>query len=152
MTETKAPAVSLTHQALHARDLEATLAFYRDYCGLEEIHRREDEPGVRVVWIAEPGREKRFVFVVIEGGPGRVRREGDLSHLGFACEDRRGVEALAEKARAEGRLVWPVTEAPAPLGYFCGVEDPDGNLVEFSYGQPLGPQLGPQLGPGEESA
>ena len=139
MTERNAPSVSLTHQALHARDLEATLAFYRDYCGLEEIHRREDEPGVRVVWIAERGREKRFVFVVIEGGPGAARREGDLSHLGFACEDRAEVDSLSERARAEGRLVWPVTDAPAPLGYFCGVEDPDGNLVEFSFGQPLGP-------------
>ncbi|MCZ6873564.1 MAG: VOC family protein, partial [bacterium] len=24
-------------------------------------------------------------------------------------------------------------------GYYCGVRDPDGNMVEFSYGQPLGP-------------
>ncbi len=133
------PSVSMTHVALHVRDLEATLAFYRDYCGMEETHRREDEPGVRVAWIAEPGREGRFVFVVIEGGPGAIRREGDLSHLGFACPDRAGVERLAEKAKAQGRLIWPVTDAPPPLGTFCGVEDPDGNLVEFSFGQPLGP-------------
>jgi hypothetical protein len=25
------------------------------------------------------------------------------------------------------------------VGYYCGLRDPDGNSVEFSYGQPLGP-------------
>jgi len=24
------------------------------------------------------------------------------------------------------------------VGYYCGVLDPDGNRVEFSFGQPLG--------------
>ena len=130
---------SLTHLALHVKDLEASLAFYRGYCGLEAVHSREDEPGVRTVWIAEPGRGKDFVFVLLEGGPGGRQREGDLSHLGFACKDRQSVDHLAAKADAEGRLLWPVTDAPPPLGYFCGVRDPDGNQVEFSFGQPLGP-------------
>lgn len=130
---------SLTHIAIHARDLEATLAFYADYCGMEPIHQREDEPGVRVVWIAEPGREERFVIVVIEGGPGALRRERDFSHFGFSCADRGTVERLAARAEKEGRLTWPLCDAPPPLGYFCGVEDPNGNMVEFSHGQPLGP-------------
>ncbi len=130
---------SLTHIALHVQDLEASLGFYRDYCGLETVHLREDEPGVRVAWLAEPGREGRFVFVMIEGGTAKQPSPGDLSHLGFACEDRGAVERLAEKARAEGRLLWPMTDAPPPLGSFCGVRDPDGNQVEFSFGQPLGP-------------
>jgi catechol 2,3-dioxygenase-like lactoylglutathione lyase family enzyme len=134
---------SLTHIAIHARDLEATLAFYSDYCGLEPIHQREDEPGVRVVWIAEPGREERFVIVVIEGGPGAIRRERDFSHFGFSCADREAVERLAARAEKEGRLAWPLCDAPAPLGYFCGVEDPNGNMVEFSHGQPVGPYAEP---------
>ena len=46
---------------------------------------------------------------------------------------------MAAKAAAAGRLVWPPREEPFPVGYYCGVRDPDGNFVEFSYGQPLGP-------------
>ena len=29
-------------------------------------------------------------------------------------------------------------EEPKPVRYYCAVNDPDGNFVEFSYGQPLG--------------
>ena len=42
---------SLTHIALQARDLEATIAFYRDYCGLAIVHDRTDR--TRVVWLAQ---------------------------------------------------------------------------------------------------
>jgi hypothetical protein len=46
---------------------------------------------------------------------------------------------MAEKARVAGYLVWEPRQEPYPVGYYCGVRDPDGNMVEFSYGQPLGP-------------
>jgi hypothetical protein len=32
-----------------------------------------------------------------------------------------------------------VRDDPYPAGTYCGVSDPDGNAVEFSFGQPLGP-------------
>jgi len=38
-----------------------------------------------------------------------------------------------------GCLLWAPREEPYPVGYYCGLRDPDGNAVEFSYGQPLGP-------------
>jgi len=45
----------------------------------------------------------------------------------------------------------PVYAGPV-VGYFCLVEDPDGNHVEFSYGQPINPrQLQDQLAPGPTS-
>ncbi|MEM7255614.1 MAG: hypothetical protein AAF493_29800, partial [Pseudomonadota bacterium] len=46
---------------------------------------------------------------------------------------------VAQKASDAGCLVWPPRDEPYPVGYYCGVKDPDGNFVEFSYGQPLGP-------------
>ena len=49
------------------------------------------------------------------------------------------MDAIAEKARDAGCLLWPPREEPYPVGYYCGLMDPDGNAVEFSYGQPLGP-------------
>jgi len=129
---------AFTHLALHVRDLAACIAFYRDYCGMNVVHEREDG-GTRVVWLAEPGREKDFIIVLLPGGPGRDQGEGDFSHLGFALESREAVDAVAARAEAAGCLAWAPRQELFPVGYYCGLRDPDGNFVEFSYGQPLGP-------------
>lgn len=135
---------SLTHLAMHVRDIEACVAFYRRFCGMRTVHERAtdaaaDEPGKRVVWLAEPGREKDFILVLIPGGPGRDQAERDFSHLGFALESKAAVDRVAGDAREAGCLVWEPRQEPYPVGYYCGLKDPDGNFVEFSYGQPLGP-------------
>lgn len=131
-------AVAFTHLALHVQDLEACIAFYQDYAGMFVTHDRTDK-GKRVVWLAEPGREKEFIVVLIPGGPGRNQIDTDFSHLGFAVESIAVVDAIAEKARTAGLLEWEPRQEPFPVGYYCGIRDPDGNFVEFSYGQPLGP-------------
>jgi len=132
----------LTHLALHVRDLPACVAFYRDYCDLRVTHERA-EAGSAVAWLAEPGRETEFVMVLISGGPGRDQAAGDFSHLGFALASKAAVDAVAARAEAAGCLVWAPRQEPYPVGYYCGVRDPDGNSVEFSYGQPLGPGADP---------
>ena len=131
-------APALTHLALHVRDLEACVAFYRDYCDLTLVHERAAGSG-RVAWLAEAGQERRFVLVLLSGGQGREQDQRDFSHLGFAVGARADVDALAAKADRDGRLMWAARQEPFPVGYYCGVRDPDGNFVEFSYGQPLGP-------------
>lgn len=133
-------ASSLTHLALHVRDLEACVDFYRSFCGMRVTHDRPaDDAGKRIVWMAEPGREHEFVFVLLPGGPGRNQSDRDFSHLGFALDSREAVDAIAERGRNAGCLVWEPRQEPYPVGYYCGLKDPDGNFVEFSYGQPLGP-------------
>ena len=39
------PTPSLTHLALHVRDLEACVAFYRDFCAMGVVHERDDGAG-----------------------------------------------------------------------------------------------------------
>jgi catechol 2,3-dioxygenase-like lactoylglutathione lyase family enzyme len=130
----------LTHIALHVRDMDASLAFYQSYCSLEIIHDRGGDGGKRVVWLGGPEKAKGAVVVLLAGGPGRAQDlSRDFSHIGFALKSRDAVEAVARRAEAEGLLAWPVREDPFPAGTYCGVRDPDGNAVEFSYGQPLGP-------------
>ncbi len=131
---------AFTHLALHVRDLEACVRFYRDFCGMRVVHERTgDSDGERIVWLAEQGREQEFIFVLLPGGPGRDSSETDYSHFGFALESRAAVDAIAEKARGVACLAWPPRQEPYPVGYYCGLRDPDGNFVEFSYDQPLGP-------------
>ena len=128
---------SLTHLALHVKDLDACIKFYQSYCEMQVIHQRTSHDQ-QVVWLAEEGREEDFILVVFPGGPGRNQSEKDFSHLGFALGSRKSVNAIAERARKERILAWEPKEEPYPVGYYCAVNDPDGNFVEFSYGQPLG--------------
>ncbi len=130
--------IALTHIALHVKDLDACLAFYQTYAGLVIVHQRENR-GKRIVWLAEPGKEKDFILVILPGGPGRNQADNDFSHLGFALDSRAEVDAIARRAREAGILAWEPRQEPFPVGYYCGLVDPDGSFVEFSYGQPLGP-------------
>ena len=129
---------NLTHLALHVRDLDACVAFYREFCAMELVHER-GEGAERIVWLADPGRETEFIFVLLPGGPGRDQAEHDFSHFGFALESKAAVDEVAKRARDAGCLAWAPRQEPYPVGYYCGLKDPDGNFVEFSYGQPLGP-------------
>lgn len=128
----------LTHIAMHVEDLDACVDFYQRYCQMDVVHRRE-KTGQRVAWLAEPGKEKQFVFVIMDKGHDLVLPANDYRHLGFAVESHDRVNELADMAEREGCLIWPPRQEPFPVGYYCGIYDPAGNQVEFSYGQPLGP-------------
>lgn len=132
------PTIAFTHCALHVRDVDASISFYERYCGMSVVH-EHGPPQDRTVWIAEPGREKDFVLVLVSGGRKQERREGDMTHFGFAVASRDDIDAIAERAHKEGHLFWEPQELPPPVGYLCAVTDPDGYVIEFSYGQPLGP-------------
>jgi len=127
-----------THCALHVGDVETSIDFYRRYCGMKEVH-SHGTASERTVWIAEEGRETDFVLVLVSGGSKQKRAEGDMTHYGFAVASRAEIDEIAARAREEGCLYWVPLELPPPVGYLCAVEDPDGYIIEFSYGQPLGP-------------
>ncbi|PCJ44314.1 MAG: glyoxalase/bleomycin resistance/dioxygenase family protein [Moraxellaceae bacterium] len=129
---------TLTHMALHVKNLEACVTFYKKYCKLRVIHDREKHHK-HIIWMAEKDHEHTFVFVLLEGGPYHNQIATDFSHLGFAVNSKTEVESIAQVAEQEGILAWPPVQEPYPVGYYCGVKDPNGNFVEFSYGQPLGP-------------
>lgn len=133
----------ITHIALHVTDIEACIRFYRDFCGMAITHERHADKAEggeqRIVWMAEPGRETDFIFVMMNGGRDLELPANDYRHFGFALESKTAVDAIAEKAEQQGFLVWPPRQEPYPVGYYCGLRDPNGNYVEFSYGQPLGP-------------
>lgn len=129
---------TLTHLALHVPDLEACIQFYSQFCSMRVIHERPGK-GSRIVWMAEAGKEHELIFVIMPGGQRRELAADDYSHLGFALPSRDAVDAIAAQAQAAGCLIWAPRDEPYPVGYYCGLRDPAGNYVEFSYGQPLGP-------------
>jgi catechol 2,3-dioxygenase-like lactoylglutathione lyase family enzyme len=128
---------TLTHIALGVRDLDRTIAFYEKHVGLRVAHERDD--GNRVVWLAERERDVDFVLVLFEVADAQ-RGSGTLQHLGFAVSSREEVDQAAAAGRADGIVVVEPIYAGPIVGYFCILEDPDGNRVEFSYGQPINPR------------
>ena len=129
---------AFTHCALHVADLDQSIAFYESYCGLK-IVKEHGEGKSRVVWLASPGAEDKFVLVLLGGGPSRTQDEEDMTHYGFGVASREDIDKIAERAREDGLLHWAPREYAPPTGYLCGVKDPTGYIIEFSYGQPLGP-------------
>lgn len=138
VTEVEMKTPRMTHVALHVRDLEACIAFYRDYCAMDVFHRREAGPK-SIVWMSEPGRERDFIFVLMDQGRDLSLPGDDYRHFGFAVASRADVDEIAQRAAGAGCLVWEPRDEPWPVGYYCGLKDPNGNYIEFSYGQPLGP-------------
>src|SRR5919205_261543 len=98
---------SLTHIALHVEAFDACAAFYREYCGMQIVRERSDVKGRRVLWLAEPGRQRDFIIVLVPGGRVASQASDDYTHLGFALESREAVDAIAARASAAGCLVWP---------------------------------------------
>jgi len=129
---------AFTHCALHVADLDQSIAFYESYCGLK-IVKEHGEGKSRVVWLASPGAEDKFVLVLLGGGPKREQDEEDMTHYGFGVAAREDIDKIAARACEDGRLHWAPRDYAPPTGYLCGVKDPTGYIIEFSYGQPLGP-------------
>jgi catechol 2,3-dioxygenase-like lactoylglutathione lyase family enzyme len=135
----------LTHLAFMVGDLGESVAFYRDYAGMEVVHQREDDGG-RVAWISDGTRP--FVLVLIEsaGAEGEPRKQPravskqmpHFAHLGVACASRQEVDAGCERAEAAGILAMKPRDLGPPVGYFGMISDPDGNHLELSYGQEVG--------------
>ncbi|MFQ5353244.1 MAG: VOC family protein [Candidatus Binatia bacterium] len=131
-------AAACTHVAIHARDVERAVDFYRKYAGLREVHRRVDGD-VTVVWMGEEARRTEFVIVLLGAAHEDAASPAPLAHLGYAVTSRGEVDRLAALAREDGILVHgPADEGPI-VGYLCIVSDPDGNSVEFSHGQSIAP-------------
>lgn len=129
----------LTHVALFVSDPGRTVDFYQRFVGLHVVHDRTDE-GTRVVWLSERERDPEFVIVAIAAPPADEGVPPHMAHFGYDVPSRAVVDEIAARAEKEGILEEGPLDAGDIVGYLCIVRDPDGNLVEFSHGQPINPR------------
>lgn len=123
-----------THITINASDLDASADFYTSFCGLSIVRDRRLE-GRHNVWLgpATPaGEDPVFVLVIVQD---QVRAR--LDHFGFQCDSREEVDRIAELARQKNILIEAPVDIGGVVGYFAMVRDPDGHIVEFTFGQPL---------------
>ena len=128
--------VGLTHIALDAIDIDASIKFYADYVNMSVIHERVDaEAGMRVIWLSDKTRP--FVIVLLQNKTPSIILK-PLAHLGVGCISKEEVTRLCDKARSEGILVREPHESGYPIGYWALLKDPSGHTIELSYGQEIG--------------
>ena len=94
--------------------------------------RREGRHNVWLGPATKEGEDPLFVLVIVQD-----EIKFRLDHFGFQCDSREEVDRIAEHARRQNILVEPPADLGGIVGYFTTVRDPDGHVVEFTFGQPL---------------
>jgi len=118
---------------LKVSDLDRSVSFYRRFCALEIL--RDGRPDGHTVWLGPrpPGRgHPPFVLVLYQRAV-----DCRVDHLGFECDERAEVDHIAAEGERLGILAEPPRDLGGDIGYVTMLRDPDGHVVEFTFGQPL---------------
>lgn len=124
---------AFSYVGIQVRDLERSIAFFRDLLGME-LGRRERVPETSGEWaeLRTPGSDLLLELNWYPEGSrffrGPYRHGEELDHLAFDCEDADAAyrELLGKGAKPAHP---PFTEGGSRLAY---VRDPDGIWIELS--------------------
>lgn len=119
-TGVDAPISGFSHLQLHARDVRASVDWYRVVLGMEVMSEHGDVVALR-------NRAARIVIVVSPGEPDVDRSPVD--HLAFAAFDGPSLEAWAADLREAGIDAPPVVDEVGKPS--LQLRDPDGNAIEL---------------------
>jgi catechol 2,3-dioxygenase-like lactoylglutathione lyase family enzyme len=122
--------IGLTHVALPATNLQASVKFYEKYAHMQVVFHR---PGT--IWLSD--RTRPFVIVLLEV-PKVEHPLLPLGHIGVGCPNRDEVDRLSDMAQSEGCLASPAKDFGGHIGYRAFIRDPDGHTLEVSFGQEVG--------------
>ncbi|MCA3711132.1 MAG: VOC family protein [Phenylobacterium sp.] len=131
------------HTMVRVRDLDASLRFYCDLLGLEEVSRSESPQGrFTLVFLCAPGdrdlaRERRAptVELTYNWDPEDYQGGRNFGHLAYAVDD---IYAACQRLQAGGVTI----SRPPRDGRMAFVRSPDGISIELL-------QAGPALAPAE---
>lgn len=130
-----------THVALRVNDIDATVDWFTEFTPLAVLARRADDDGYGA-WLGHPDPDNPFILVLAQFFPDHDPYAGastatltPFSHIGIELPSREAVDDIAAKGEAAGCLAFAAKQMPDPIGYICMLNDPDGNLIEFSFDQ-----------------
>jgi catechol 2,3-dioxygenase-like lactoylglutathione lyase family enzyme len=121
----------VNHIALRVREAARSAEFYQHYCGMEIVQQRT-EGDMSNIWVRLPNQKDGFMLVLFETLGESSASSGTMDHIGIYVESRKDVDEIAARAKSAGVLMDGPAYAGPIVGYYCMIEDPDGNLVEFS--------------------
>ncbi len=126
--------VRWTHITVGVSNIERSVEFFREFCGLEVLRDRRKEGG-GTVWLGYETPESEFpTYILVISEQENIL---PLDHFGFQCDSREAVDKIAEIGRGRGILVNPPTDSGGVVGYWTMIREPSGHIVEFTFGQPL---------------
>jgi catechol 2,3-dioxygenase-like lactoylglutathione lyase family enzyme len=129
-----ARAARLTHLGLPVTDLDKSVAFYEKWAGMKVQSHLDDPMGIKGARLAQ--KSGGFVLSLLVG-PMPVTMPGGM-HLGLECGTKAEVDKLAADAKKAGILTYGPVDSGNELGYQAYIADPDGNSIEFAFGQKVG--------------
>ena len=122
------------HTMVRVTDLEASLRFYCDALGLEELSRKDYPKGrFTLVFLAAPGDESAQVELTHNWDPQPYTGGRNFGHLAYAVDD---LYATCRRLQEHGVVI----NRPPRDGHMAFVRSPDAISIELlQRGEPLPP-------------
>jgi lactoylglutathione lyase len=117
----------LLHTRYRLNDLQASVRFYQEVLGLEEIRRHKSPRGSELVFLKTPGSEE-LIELCFFPSSGPVQVQPDLTHLAFE------VESLEEFGRHLEKHGIKYSDGPhfkENGGGFAFIDAPEGYEIEL---------------------
>jgi catechol 2,3-dioxygenase-like lactoylglutathione lyase family enzyme len=128
--------VRLSHLGLPVTDLAKSIAFYEKWAGMKVQERPKDPVGIQGARLVQ--KDGSFVLSLLEMPVQMALPMPGVMHLGLDCTTKAQVDKIAADAKKAGILVSGPVDSGPDLGYQTYIADPDGNNLEFSFGQKVG--------------
>ena len=113
------------HTMVRVADLDASLDFYCNALGLEELRRHEVPQGrFTLVFLAAPGNEHAQVELTYNWDPEKLDGGRNFGHLAYAVDN---IYAACERLASKGVTI----NRPPRDGRMAFVRSPDGISVEL---------------------
>jgi lactoylglutathione lyase len=113
------------HTMVRVTDIDASLKFYRDALGLEELSRKDYPQGrYTLVFLAAPGDHSAQVELTHNWDPEAYTGGRNFGHLAYAVED---IYATCERLRSHGVTIL----RPPRDGRMAFVRSPDNVSIEL---------------------
>lgn len=113
------------HTMVRITDIEASLKFYRDALGLEEIRRSENEKGrYTLIFLAPPGQPEAQVELTYNWDPQTYSGGRNFGHLAYRVEN---VYETCQRLMDGGVTI----NRPPRDGHMAFVRTPDGISIEL---------------------
>lgn len=117
------------HAALKVKDVEASLAFYRDQLGFPEMLRLlKDDGSLWLVYLRITDLHYLEIFPGAEEDRAPGWNANGVNHLCFTIED---LDATAARIQATGIKLTAQIKNGADGNRQAWIEDPDGNRIEL---------------------
>ena len=122
------------HTMVRVTDPEASLAFYRDALGLQEVRRMESQQGrFTLIYLAAPGDEDAQVELTYNWDPQTYTGGRNFGHIAYEVDD---IYATCERLQSHGVTIL----RPPRDGRMAFVRSPDQISIELlQKGQALAP-------------